>query len=112
MAQGTSLDRPCLFASIHRILMTSATARVKRYPAFRHIPLRLRLMTVVTVFRLIFPSCRMVTGGAVHALEGGMHLMHEGHDPHFITIKIENFLAGRNLFLSHSCGTNQQHEDC
>ena len=101
MAQGTSLDRPCLLACIHGILMTAATAGMKRDPTFRHISLWLRLVTVVTIFGLIFASCRMMTGGAIHALEGGMHLMHEGHDSHFVSVKIENFLIRRNLFGPH-----------
>ena len=112
MAQGALFDWPGLFARIHRILMTTAAAGVKRDPTFRHIALRHRLMTVMAIFGLIFASCRMMTGGAIHALEGGMHLMHESDDSHFVPVKIENFLAWRNLFGTHHGRAIQQDKNC
>ena len=103
MTEGTSLDRPGFLARIYRILMTAAAAGVKRHTTSRYVPLRLRLMTVVAILGLIISSCCVMTGGAIHALKSGMHLMHEGYDPHLVPIKIENFHVRRNLLDSH-CG--------
>ena len=101
MAQSAFLHGPSLFAGIHRILMTTPAAGMKRCPAFRHFPLRNRLMTVVTIFGLSLTSRGVMTGGAVHSFKSRMHFMHESHNTHFAPIEIENFLTWRNLFGTH-----------
>ena len=107
MTQGAFLHRPGFLAGIHRILMTAAATGMKRGAAFRHSFLRLRLMTIMAIFRFSISLGCVVTSRAIHAVESGMHLVHKSYDAQLATLKINNFLSSRDLIEPHYGRTNQ-----